>query len=151
MTSPTTDAKIAATSPKPAPAREDRVAATAADSAKPASVSGAASKPDVTDVRHPIRKVAKIATGDLVYLYDCAVRDISAKGARIGVQHPTAIPDKIFLVFLTNQLVREARVNTRTENEIDVSFVGAPKWLDMHREEATPATERAVSLTLIDD
>jgi hypothetical protein len=114
-----------------------------------ASSSGVPAKP--ADVRRPIRKVAKIATGDLIYLYDCALRDISALGARIGVQDPSVIPEHIFLVFLGNQLVREARVRTRSVNEIDVDFVGPPKWLDIHREQITPATNNAVDLTLIDD
>jgi hypothetical protein len=117
----------------------------------PPSPKGAAPSPKADDKRQPIRKVAKIATGDLVYLYDCALRDISASGARVGVQDASAIPDHIFLVFLTNQLVREARVSRRAGTEIDVEFIGPPKWLDMHREQVTPATDKAVDLTLVDD
>jgi len=126
-----------------------------ADSAVENSAASAQKPPAVSknpaDKRLPIRKVAKIATGDLVYLYDCALRDISALGARIGVHDATAIPDHVFLVFLTNQLVREARVRVRAENEIDVEFVGPPKWLDMHKERVAPARNEAVDLTLIDD
>jgi hypothetical protein len=81
--------------------------------------------------RRSFHKHVKIAGRDLTSLEDCEVIDISAAGARISAPPLSTIPDAIFLVFVKEQLVREAEVRWRKHGELGIVFTGPPHKVDL--------------------
>ena len=76
-------------------------------------------------------KHVKVAGRDLTSLADCEVIDLSVAGARLSAPPLSTIPDAIILVFVKEQLVREAEVRWRKPGEVGVVFTNPPRKLDL--------------------
>jgi hypothetical protein len=74
--------------------------------------------------RQRVLKGAKIVFYHSSSVVDCAVRDLSAKGAKLGCSDPMAVPAEFRLVTPADGLMREARVVWRKEGLIGVEFAG---------------------------
>ncbi len=81
--------------------------------------------------RPPFHKNVKVAGRDLTSLEDCEVIDISVAGARLSAPALSTVPDALILVFVKEQLVREAEVRWRYRGELGVVFTGPPLKLDL--------------------
>ena len=74
--------------------------------------------------RRRVAKAAKITFGDFVFVRDCALRDISAEGARITVTAPHEVPDEFHLIFSADRTMRKVNVVWRRGNDMGVKFDG---------------------------
>jgi PilZ domain len=81
--------------------------------------------------RPPFHKHIKVAGRDLTSLEDCDVIDLSVAGARLSAPPASTVPDAIILVFVKEQLIREAEVRWRRPCELGVVFTGPPLKLDL--------------------
>jgi hypothetical protein len=72
--------------------------------------------------RRRVAKAAKITFGDFVR--DCALRDVSATGARITVTAAHEVPDEFHLIFSADRMMRKVLVIWRRGQEIGVEFDG---------------------------
>ena len=64
-------------------------------------------------------------------LEDYEVMDLSVAGARLSAPPVSTIPDAIILVFVKEQLIREAEVRWRKPGELGVVFTGPPLKFDL--------------------
>lgn len=78
-------------------------------------------------VRRPMQYTAWIARKGEP-LEGCVLSDISEKGARLDVENPESIPEA-FMLFLSSRGTprRQCTVAWRTDNQVGVKFVVAPK------------------------
>jgi hypothetical protein len=74
--------------------------------------------------RRRVAKAAKITFGDFVFVRDCALRDVSATGARITVTAAHEVPDEFHLIFSSDRMMRKVLVVWRRGQEIGVEFDG---------------------------
>jgi hypothetical protein len=78
--------------------------------------------------RQPFRLTAFIDVGDGAPLHPCAITDISISGARISVTTANDLPSDFSLAMTFHGKVRRhCRVTWRSDAEIGVVFVPAPK------------------------
>ena len=79
------------------------------------------------NVRRSISRIVHIATGNGPPV-ECRMSDVSETGARIAVAFPQSAPQE-FLILLHLDLPRWCRVIWRSEHEIGIHFIDAPKSL----------------------
>ncbi len=67
----------------------------------------------------------KIVYGDGAYSHDCAIRDRSASGARLGIPGATVLPKQFYLLDLKRGTAFEAEVLWRNATQTGVAFRAA--------------------------
>jgi hypothetical protein len=67
----------------------------------------------------------KIVYGDGAYSHDCAIRDMSAFGARLGIPGATVVPKEFYLLDLKRGTAFEAEVLWRNATQTGVTFRAA--------------------------
>lgn len=99
--------------------------------------------------RRRVLKAAVIAYADRHCTMPCAVRDISASGARLRVDNPLQVPDTFELLIELDGLEADCEVVTRKSSEVGVRFLGPPRQAPPRRAQVVaPAAgdRRAVTL-----
>ncbi|MBM3520463.1 MAG: PilZ domain-containing protein [Alphaproteobacteria bacterium] len=77
--------------------------------------------------RQRVLKGAKIVFNHSSSVIDCAVRDLSATGAKLVCSDQMAVPAEFSLVTPMDNEMRKARVIWRRDGLIGVEFVGEPR------------------------
>lgn len=77
--------------------------------------------------RRRMLKSGKIAYNDRHVTIGCAVRDISATGARLRVEGSVSAPDTFELLIQLDGLEANCQVVWRRDADIGVRFLGAPR------------------------
>lgn len=76
--------------------------------------------------RQRVLKVGKIVYNGQHCLYDCRIRDMTAAGARLRVEHSWQVPQYFrFIDTSRNEAQRPARVVWRGDGELGVCFEAA--------------------------
>jgi len=66
-----------------------------------------------------------VVYGDQDLTLDCAIRDLSDKGARVRLASPVALPARIHLIEVRKGLAFDCRVTWRNMPEFGLEFVRA--------------------------
>ena len=76
--------------------------------------------------RQKVLKAGKIVHSGQNCLYDCRVRDMTAHGARLRVEHGWQVPRNFnFIDTMRAKIQRPARVVWRAEEEVGIAFEDA--------------------------
>jgi hypothetical protein len=67
-------------------------------------------------------KSAKIVHLDKWQVVDCAVRDISATGAKLQCKEQMAVPNELRFLLVSDNTIRRARVAWRRDDLIGIEF-----------------------------
>lgn len=73
----------------------------------------------------------KIAYDDGHYTYDCAIRDLSSTGARLGIRGATVLPKYFYLVDLRSGMAHDCEVIWRDARHTGVRFRGSLALSDL--------------------
>ena len=96
--------------------------------------------PEMRSVRRKrVLKAGKIVFQSRYCTVECAIRDISACGARITTQHSVSIPDKFTLVIEIDGIEVDCHVVWRKERQFGVRFVGEPRSSELCRKQVLQA------------
>jgi hypothetical protein len=87
--------------------------------------------------RRDIARIVQMATG-LGQGLKCSLKDISSTGARIEITDASSAPQE-FLIKLNDGLLRWCRVMWRSEKEIGITFIEAPRSLGTKKEKVQHA------------
>ena len=78
------------------------------------------------EFRQKVLKAGKIVHGGQNCLYDCRVRDMTAHGARLKVEHAWQVPKNFnFIDTMRARIQRPARVVWRGQVEVGIAFEDA--------------------------
>lgn len=77
--------------------------------------------------RARVLREAKIVFNSGASLIDCFIRDEHEEGARLRVPAPTVLPDSFQLLWVADEIIREAETAWRRGDDLGVRFVGPPK------------------------
>lgn len=77
--------------------------------------------------RQRVLKGAKIVYGNYMFVIDCAIRDISASGARLRLPNVSPVPANFHLFLKENQTICAAHLVWRDGRDMGVAFDEAPK------------------------
>jgi hypothetical protein len=72
-------------------------------------------------------KSAKIVHLTKWLVVDCAVRDISATGAKLQCKAQMSVPDEMRFLMVSENTIRTAKVVWRREDLIGIEFTGEPE------------------------
>ena len=76
--------------------------------------------------RHKVLKAGKIVHGAQNCLYDCRIKDMTAHGARLKVEHGWQVPKNFnFIDTMRAKIQRPSRVVWRGETEVGIAFEDA--------------------------
>jgi hypothetical protein len=78
-------------------------------------------------LRRRVLKAAVAASNDRHLTVACAVRDMSATGARLRIEGSVTVPDTFELIIATEGLEADCQVVWRKLNEVGVRFLAAPR------------------------
>lgn len=76
------------------------------------------------DLRRRVFKGAVVLMGDGQVVFDCTIRNLSDRGAKIEVEQPTDIPDEFELALPSMHRVAPAKAAWRKGREIGVELTG---------------------------
>jgi PilZ domain len=80
-------------------------------------------------LRRRVLKAGVVAYNDRHVSLPCAVRDLSATGARVRVEGSVSAPDTFELIIDIDGFEANCQVVWRKGNEIGVHFLGAPRMV----------------------
>jgi hypothetical protein len=78
-----------------------------------------------SDSRQKVLKTARIILEDLKGI-DCALRDVSATGAKLMVKKPEELPET-FRLLISDSTIRPVKVMWRKPDSVGVQFTGEAK------------------------
>jgi hypothetical protein len=96
------------------------------DTAKPAAASSANDNKRVAP-RQKTLKSAKVVHLTKWLAVDCAVRDISATGAKLQCKDQISVPDEMRFVLISDNTIRKAKVAWRHDDLIGIEFTSEPE------------------------
>ena len=82
------------------------------------------------------RRKRVLLSGKIVYnggagTYDCAIRDLSASGARLAIRGATVVPKHFYLLDLKNAVAYDSEVIWRSATQTGVRFRGGVNLSDL--------------------
>ena len=98
--------------------------------------------------RRRMLKSGTIAYSERHVTVECLVRDMSATGARLKVQGSISAPDTFELLIPLDGLEANCQVVWRSDPDLAVKFLGAPRMVAVKRTQVVNALTPAKALTL---
>jgi hypothetical protein len=98
--------------------------------------------------RRRVLKAAVAASNDRHLTVACAVRDLSATGARVRVEGSVAVPDTFELLVPSDGMEANCEVVWRKANEVGVRFLSAPRMVAAKRAQVITAVRPQQGSTL---
>lgn len=98
--------------------------------------------------RTRVLKSGTIAFGGRQSTLPCAVRDLSASGARLRSDNPLLIPDTFELLIDLDGLEADCKVMWRRGAEVGVKFIGAPRKTAPKRRQSVTALSQTARPSL---
>lgn len=92
--------------------------------------------PPPTPEHRRVSRQRVLLSGRIVYndgagSYNCAIRDLSSSGARLGIRGATVLPKYFYLLDLRNGTAHESEVVWRNATQTGVRFHGALALADL--------------------
>jgi hypothetical protein len=86
-------------------------------------------KPPEDDNKRIARRMKTLKSAKIVFLnqwsvIDCAVRDMSATGAKLVCAQAATVPNEFRLLMLSDNMMRNAKVVWRREDTLGIHFIG---------------------------
>ncbi len=106
------------------------------------------SVPDRRATRRRTLKQATIAYGGRHLTIECVVRDLSATGARLVVEHAASVPDTFELLIELDGLEAQCEVIWRNRTTVGVRFEQAPRHVEPRRRQVVNSSQPAQRASL---
>lgn len=89
------------------------------------------------EARRRTLKSGRLFSDDFRTELECAIRDLSSRGARLKLEGNLLLPPSCFLYFETDRTIAPVRVVWRIETDVGVQFDAPPAPASEHRSRVT--------------
>jgi PilZ domain len=84
--------------------------------------------------RKRVLKPGKVVFGDFAMLYDCSVKDLSERGAKLRVEEGTRVPSEFYLYLPLLRQMYKAQVKWRRGELLGIRFEGGAIDISNHKD-----------------